>query len=284
MSTSARSPNFLFIGSAKCGSTWLYDILRAHPQAYVPPAKDVYYFDKYYHKGPGWYASFFKNVPDTAVAVGELSHDYLYARDAAERIARDLPGVKLLAAVRDPIDRAYSAYLFQKRNLTAGVDFEDTVKRSPNIVQRGRYADALQVYFDLFGRDRVKVIVFDDLKADPRKLARDIYAWLGIDETFEYAGVNEKSLGASVARFGLLSAAVKQLSFAARRAGMANLVGRIKSSRRVTRWLYKPITPAQRAEETGLTVEQKAQLRDFYRDDVERVGRMIGRDLSHWLR
>ena len=144
MPTPPRLPNFLFIGSAKCGSTWIYRALKAHPQVYVPPAKDIYYFDRYYTKGPAWYGSFFKKVPDTAVAVGELSHDYLYSTAAADRMLHDLPQVKLLAAVRNPIERAYSAYLFQKRNGTAGQDFDQTVRQSPNIVERGRYVEALQ--------------------------------------------------------------------------------------------------------------------------------------------
>jgi len=276
----ARLPNFLFIGSAKCGSTWLYRALRAHPQIFVPPAKDIYYFDRYYNKGSKWYASFFKPAPANAMAVGELSHDYLYSTKAAGRIAKDLAGVKLLAAVRNPIERAYSAYLFQKRNGTAGRDFDETVERSPNIVQRGRYADALEVYFDLFGRDRVKVMLFDDLKADAQALTRDVYTFLGVDASFEYVDAKKKVMGASTARIGIVGAGTKRLAKAARAMGMANLIGRIKDSPGISRLLYQKLAADQTPP---LTESQRQRLQAFYREDIERVGRLLGRDLSHWL-
>ncbi|MCC6682294.1 MAG: sulfotransferase [Phycisphaeraceae bacterium] len=278
-----RLPNFLFIGAAKCGSTWVYRALRAHPQVFVPPAKDVYYFDRYYHKGPHWYESFFRHVPPEALAVGELSHDYLFSPEAAQRIHHDLPGVKLLAMLRDPIERAWSAYLFQKRNGTAGRDFDQTLERSPNILQRGRYVEALEVYLNRFGSERLMVSLFDDLKADPVKLARDIYSYLGVDETFEFTAARERALGASAARIGLVGAAVKRMSWAARQMGMANLIGRVKDSAAVQRMLYRPLDARQREAEGRLTDSQKQRLCEYYQSDVDKLSRLLGRDLSHWL-
>ena len=86
-----RLPTFLFVGADKCGSTWLFKVLQQHPQCFVPAAKDIYFFDRYYGRGLQWYASFFSSAPRSARAIGELSHDYLYSEQAAERIASTLP-------------------------------------------------------------------------------------------------------------------------------------------------------------------------------------------------
>ena len=89
-------PNFLFIGPDKSGSTWLYEILRQHPECYVPPIKDIYYFDKHYERGLNWYLSFFKHAELTHKAIGELSHDYLFSKTATDRIANDFPNIKMI--------------------------------------------------------------------------------------------------------------------------------------------------------------------------------------------
>ena len=82
-------PNFLFIGPDKTGSSWLYQILRGHPECHVPELKDIYFFDRFYARGLDWYLSLFDSAAPGARAVGELSHDYLFSPAAAERIAKE---------------------------------------------------------------------------------------------------------------------------------------------------------------------------------------------------
>jgi hypothetical protein len=274
-----RLPNFLFVGSAKCGSTWIYRALKAHPHVFVPPAKDIYYFDRYYDKGPHWYASFFQNVPHTATAVGELSHDYLYSEQAAHRIASDLPDVRLFACIRNPIDRAFSAYQFMRRNGTAADDFEQTYRKAPNIVDRGRYAPWINLYSDVFGPQRFKVFLFDDLKTDAHAFAASIYRFLGVDDTFHYGDAEKKVLEASQARLPWVGSLTKRLARSARSHGYANLIGKVKDSA-VTKLLYRQAPGAAREK---WTPQQLQFLRDFYADDTKQVGRLLDRDLSHWL-
>jgi len=113
-----NKPDFLYIGPDKSGSTWLYSILNAHPQCFVPVLKDIYFFDRYYDKGWNWYSAFFEQTPKNVNVRGELSHDYLFSKLAAERIKSDLPSIKLLSILRNPVDRAYSHYLYL---LTTGI-------------------------------------------------------------------------------------------------------------------------------------------------------------------
>src|SRR5262249_315268 len=143
-------PNFLFIGADKSGSTWLFHVLRQHPGCFVPPAKDIYYFDRHYARGPRWYASFFE-PPNAATAVGGLADDFLFSEVAAERIHRDLPGVKLIAFLRHPVERTFSEYLYLVRSgLAGGRTFREVADLHPELLDHSRYARHLPAYLDRF--------------------------------------------------------------------------------------------------------------------------------------
>ena len=97
-------PNFLHIGPGRTGSKWLHKVMQAHPEIYVPRIADLYFFDRIenYRKGNNWYLEYFGHVnPVIHKAVGELSHDYLSSADAAKRIFKFNPEMKLLITVRN---------------------------------------------------------------------------------------------------------------------------------------------------------------------------------------
>ena len=103
-------PNLIYIGPDKAASTWFFQLFRAHPEIFVTPAKDVYFFDRYFDKGLDWYAQQFEGGEGHQV-VAEISHDYLISPIAAERIRETLPNTKLMVCLREPCDRAFSCYL-----------------------------------------------------------------------------------------------------------------------------------------------------------------------------
>lgn len=278
--TEKRLPTFLFVGAAKCGSTWIYKALQAHPEVYVPSAKDIYFFDAYYDNGLDWYASFFEDADGPVKALGELSHDYLYSREAVERMARDLPGVKLFACIRNPIERALSVYYFRKRNGTAEVDFESTVKKYPLILERGRYFEYLRVYLDRFGEERFRTFLFDDLATDAVAFAREIYSFVEVDPGFEYLDAEKKVLPASEARLPWLAAMTKKAARRLRLMGQATMVGRVKDSV-VFSFLYRPIRDE---EKEALSHVEKTRLIEYYAPDIAKLENLLGRDLGHWLR
>lgn len=271
-------PNFLFVGAAKCGSTWFFKALQAHPQVYVPQAKDIYYFDKQYGRGSRWYESFFDGSKG-ALAVGEVSHDYLYSRKALERIHSDLPDVKIIACVREPIKRAFSAYLFMRRNGTAGSNFRETLEGNPVIMERGKYTNYLQHCSDVFGRENVKVFLFDELQNEPVYLARELYAFLGVDADFSYEDAKKKVLPASQARLQLLASMVKHCARVVRGLGYPGLVGSIKDSW-LPRMIYRPIS----GQKEAISDEDKVWMVDYYKEDVHGLERWLGKSLKGWLK
>jgi hypothetical protein len=200
LSAGPRVPDFIIGGAPRSGTTWLYHLLDRHPGVYmarpIKPEPKFFLVDQLYALGVDHYArTWFANVPADAIA-GEKSTDYLESRVAAERIARDLPRVKVVFILREPIDRAWSNYLWTKMNGLETEDFATALRleearertlperlrfaRPYSYVSRGLYADLLQPYFDLFPREQILVLKFDDIVAAPHTLAATLHRFLGL--------------------------------------------------------------------------------------------------------
>ena len=112
----AQHPNFIYIGPNKAGSSWLHEVLVRHPQVFMSPAKDLYFFDRYYDRGLAWYLSQFTGAGPEHLVVGEVCQDYLFHPDAPERMAASLGSCRMMVTLRDPADRAFSSYLYMLRS------------------------------------------------------------------------------------------------------------------------------------------------------------------------
>ncbi len=197
-------PGFLIVGAQRCGTTSMYRALSAHPAVRKAVLhKGVHYFDMNYDRGIGWYRAHFP-LAVTGRLTFESSPYYMFHPLAAERIAADLPGVKLIVLVRDPVERAYSAYAHE---LARGFDtesFERAIELEPDrldgeaeriaarpgylshsyqhhaYLARGRYAEQLDRLERLFGRDRIHVVDSGDFfgKPEPMPFDEQLASWL----------------------------------------------------------------------------------------------------------
>jgi hypothetical protein len=271
-------PNFCFIGPDKAGSSWLFEILRQHPECYVPPCKDIYFFDRYYSRGIAWYLSFFSDVQPNALAIGEISHDYLFSRLAAERIKIHLPHVRLLTCLRNPVDRTFSHYLYLVRSGLTCEPFESALKNIPRLLENSRYDQYLPDYFQRFSSQQVKILFFDDLQSNPEAFAETVFRFLGVSvlKSIDCLGlVRPASRPQSV----LLARLAKRGSNFFRDRGFPNLVGKVKHSR-LTRFLYRPYEGNERPVMNDAT---RRELEEFFRPSVLHLQEMLQVNLSHWL-
>jgi hypothetical protein len=197
-----RLPEFLIGGAPRSGTTWLYRLLDKHPDVYMakPAAPEPKFFlvDDLYEKGLEYYSrTWFPDIGGARIS-GEKSTDYLESAVAASRIARDLPGAKLVFILREPVDRAYSNYLWTRMNGLETETFETALAleeqrerelperlrftRPYSYFSRGLYADLLQPYVDRFPRQQFLVLKFDDLVARPEHLTARLHRFLGVAE------------------------------------------------------------------------------------------------------
>ena len=174
-------PNFIYIGPDKAGSSWLHEVLLRHPQVFLSPAKDLYFFDRYYDRGIAWYLRQFDDAGPEHVVVGEVCQDYLFHPEAPQRIADSLGSCRMMVTLRDPADRAFSSYLYMLRSGWAPGTFLEALERQPMLLEHGSYATALDRFTDRFGRDQIYVAVFDDLVADPQAFIDALTSWLDVD-------------------------------------------------------------------------------------------------------
>lgn len=237
-----RLPNFLHLGPGKSGSTWLHETMSGHPQVHLSPAKDLYYFSRYYDRGAAWYRrQFSPSGPDQCI-VGEVCPDYLAAVEAAPRIRETLgEGVRLMATLRNPAERAFSSFLYLRKHGLAQATFRDTARARPELLEEGRYGTQLRRYLRCFPQEGIRVAVFDDFTSDPEKFYDATTDWLGIDRQPLTDEQLEARLPASRARFLPIAWAAQRTAEWLRGHDGADLVGRVKRSPVVQRWMYVPL-------------------------------------------
>jgi len=303
-------PDFLVIGAPKAGSTALHDALARHPQLYAAAVKEPKYFltdgrrpDPAGHRGPGdahsmrewvWrrsaYERLFRSAPDDALAF-ESTPFYLWQTGAHERIARTLrPDVKLIAVIRDPVDRAFSNWThLWADGLEPEADFLAACKDEPRraaagwapfwrYLELGRYGEQLAHLFRFFDRTQVRVIRYRQLIDEPRTTLDDICAFLGV-ETGLLDGLPESNVG----RWAADGRVNRQL----RRTVRAGASAGAWLPPRVWRIAQRPLLAAlQRdgqAARPRLDPAVRAQLVDTFTDDNALLGELLGRDYSDWL-
>jgi hypothetical protein len=197
----ARSlPDFLIIGAKKCGTTSLYAYLIQHPDVATAFRKEVNFFNHKFSEGMRWYRrhfptvfrkTFHRLVTGKPLLTGEATPDYLFFPDACEHIAALLPRARLLAILRNPVDRAYSAYQHQVRLGMESLSFEGAFraehekaktkkKVKGTYLGRGVYADYLERWFDRFPRDQILVVSTEELENSPAETYRRATSFLGL--------------------------------------------------------------------------------------------------------
>jgi len=272
-------PNFLIIGTAKAGTTSLYQYLAQHPDVFMSAIKETNWFayegqrdSRYVVRTAEEYERLFDGVTAER-AVGEASPHYLKSAVAPERIAASLPGVQLVASLRDPIDRAYSSYLHSVREAVEWRGVDEAMRPGSRYVDDGLYHPQLSRYFERFDRGRIKVILYDDLAADAAAVMRELYAFLGVDATFA-VDVSARHNAGAVPRRPILN---------------WMLLKSIAGYHRAFPWLPKDtgivarIIPRLRRPPEPLPPPIRRRLIDYFRDDIARTEELIGRDLSRWV-
>jgi hypothetical protein len=246
VSGGAPLPTFIIIGAQKSATRWLRQNLGRHPDIFIP-ARELKYFNhpkRVDVLGAAWYRAQFDGWAGETI-IGEATPGYMMLghrpADVAGRIQATVPAVRLIALLRNPVDRAYSAFVHHQRaeRIHPRARLLDVVRRNRpeddwmGIIAGGWYAASLEPYLELFG-ERLLVLIHDDIQQDPRSVYASALSHVGAT-TFEPPSLDK-------------------IVF-------SNQGG---------------------ADADNISVAERCELFEFFRDDVARLEIMLGRDLSMW--
>jgi sulfotransferase family protein len=195
-------PNFFLVGAAKAGTTSIYTYLSQHPDVFFPVIKEPHFFTQV-HPTPqlrflieaitkrSAYLRLYANA-DGHKVIGDASPSYLWHPEVPQRIRAQVPQANVAIILRDPIERAHSHYLMDYREGGQNRPFYEALLEDMNRSEKGwgvsylyyelgRYAEQVQRYLETFKAERVKVLMFEDFRRDPKATLYEIAAFLGLD-------------------------------------------------------------------------------------------------------
>ncbi len=183
MATNLRLPDFIGIGAPRCGTTWLSKLLNMHSKIYFDPHyKELHYFNgKHFDKGLSWYLKFFQKVPEEHIC-GEFTPSYMIYNNSAELIKEVNPKIKLIVCLRNPINRAYSHYWQRNRYKRWKDDFEKTIiENTNNILDFGLYGQQLEKYYQIFPKEQIFVVFFEDIITNTEHTLTTLFDFLKVE-------------------------------------------------------------------------------------------------------
>ena len=230
------------------------------------------------------YSELFANVNEE-LAIGEASPNYLFHYESsAARIKKYVPQAKLIAILRNPVDRAYSDHLMHMRDAVGYRSLSEQIKYSSHksfILRKGFYYAPLKYYFEQFGQEQVKVFFYDDLCQNSQEFMARMYQYLGVDPEFK-PNTAKKAQVAKIPRNKTIN----------------NLLNKKNILRNTATNILKTVMPvearqklrarlidlnSQHKRQVPLSLEEQEQLISLYREDVLQLQDLVRRDLSSWL-
>lgn len=289
-------PNFLIIGAAKSGTSSIYRYLLQHPQVYMSPIKEPQFFglenEKLVFRGRPFsavkqledYYRLFENA-DGHIAIGEASNTYLYLPKASKNIHAHIPSVKLIAILRNPVERAYSSYLHLRRSGAESIeDFSQALKAEDERIQKnweylfryknmGFYGLQLERYYEIFDSQQIKVFLYEEFKNSPKKIIKEMFEFLNVDISF-----------------------VPNMSIRWNSSGLPKntTIHSILTGRNSLKRVVSPLIPSKLRyylinkyfenflEKPHLRAEDRQYLNSVFKDDIKLLQELIGIDVSHW--
>ncbi len=285
--------DFVGVGAAKSGTTWLATCLSEHPQLCMAEPKALNYFCEKAiwpefrvnnTMGPGWLADRFIHCKSDQLP-GEFSPNYLCDPHSPHLIIRHNPECRLICCFRHPVEAVVSFYHEIGKESPVASTFEKFLDHYPQILRMGLYHLHTQAFLEVFSRKQCLFLLFDDIEEDAATILQQCFSFLGVDRNFVPASLTRRINERKRPRSRSLLAATHWTR---------HLLQKYTSGRVRQHWVWKlklyrlhqrimqrnlqpfPSTPIREAT--------RKRLLGIYRDDTRALGQFLGRDLSHWER
>ena len=281
-------PNFYIAGMPRSGTTSLYTYLKQHPDIFLSLYKEPHFFGKdltqniYNIQDEDVYYSLFEGAAGKT-AIGEGSVWYLTSKTAAAEIKAFNPSAKIIVMLRNPETMIYSLHsLYVRTENEDRADFEEALGLEPArmrgeaipsgcyfpeglyYTEVGKYHEKVKRFTDMFGKESVHFVIFDDFAADTARSYRETLTFLGVEPDFR-------------AEFDLKKAdeVIRKLVFNEIRHAHPEVKKKLSNKTGLRAHKSPP--------REKLSPELRSRLRSLFKEDIEKTGDLIGRDLTHWV-
>lgn len=276
-----NSPDFIGLGVKKSGTTWLYHALNEHPGIEMSEPKEINFFSdsKQWPKGAEWYLSHF-NFSGTKKRHGEFSTTYLHNPDTAQRIKKLFPRAKLIVILRNPVERFVSSFYHSKsKGYYKNMSITDVIEKLDTTYKQGLYAEHIKKYYELFPKDQILILWFDDLKNTPEKLLRELYSFLEVEPNFKpsilYKKYNSREVNSSN-----LYKLINKIYLRLKKYPIGKIVLRTFTILGINSKTIQHIL--SRKKKMVLSPMNKKSLYKLYENDIYSLENIVSRDISNW--
>lgn len=276
-----RKPNLFIVGTPKSGTTALYNFLKQHPQVFMTPAKEPFYFSTEAPKRKVFslddYLQLFKDAENEKI-IGEASTNYIYFESALEGICEFNPDAKIIIMLREPVDFLYSFYHHTLRNGKQCQNFDDWLEQQRQkssdklLPERIKYEKYVQRWISFFGSEQVKVVIYEDFKSDNVFWYQNVLKFLGVDASFvpEFNQHNQ----AKQPRFKYINRFLKQSKVT----GYLRKVIPYRIWNKFTTLIDKKLL-LKEEKSKPIDHHRELQLKRKYKPEVEKISKLLDIDL-----
>ena len=252
-------PTFINVGPGRCATSWLHEILLAHPEIQMGKVKETEFFNSNFERGYEWYENHFPDVANSAA--GEISNCYYVEPAVPDRVFEYDPNMKIIFNVRDPYTLMNSFHGFGKRRGLKIGDLKDSLQEpigklmgsgysfrekrnclnegdQVSLLQSVMLSEYLERFFTRFSPDQVYVFVYERMKTEKRQVLQELYEFLGVDSGFQPPVTDEVVNAAIAPKSKLVARAATSASYMLRRVGAYGLLSSLHQSRLVKKLLY----------------------------------------------
>jgi hypothetical protein len=277
-----RKPDFIGIGGTKCASSWLYAMLVQHPKISAAKVKEVRFFrDINFHKGYDWYASQLGSEPSTIT--GEVSPGYLTDPVVPKRMHEYCPDVKLFACLRNPVDRAYSHYQYERPLEKLPDSFVEAIEKKPGLIRGSKYLAGIKRYRALFTEDQIFFLKFCEVTKRPEKAIARLLDHLGLESHTACKPLPPKNVS-GIERSRVLSYICSALHVFRSRPLIKKLTQADifdSASMRIRSRIRRYNTIDKRPPELTPSI-RKYLFEEYFADEVDELQEYTGLDLESW--
>ncbi|MDQ0297879.1 transcription antitermination factor NusA-like protein [Salibacterium salarium] len=298
-----NTPNLFIVGAQKSATTSLYNYLKEHPNIFFSSEKEPNYFttffDTFPHNGP-YDKRYDKNVIGSAEEyyklfsnysgqkyIAESSVHYLYFNGLAYKLKEESPDAKIIISLRNPIERAYSAYTYYVSRGRESESFREAIQNENHrmlnnyevgwyYIAQGLYYQKVKDYLEVFGRENVHIVLFDEIKDDLEGTLKNIYKFLEVDPvTINNTEKKYNVSGTPKNKITKVIASPLKAKSLAKKYLPTPMANKLKD-------YYFKILEKNLAK-TELSVSDKEYLKSVYETDIKKLSVLIEKDLNHWL-